>query len=122
MKTQAKLYKEYQGWVERKNKVSLRFYKEWWKEYKKSNARLEKRYKMKLKKWESDNRRKIKEYESLPWFKRAFTTDPRNKLGFGWRNKPRDYSWLLTMPIYFSAERESCEGFMNWLVNKKYKL
>lgn len=122
MKKQAKLYKEYQEWIKKQNKKSLHEWKRVCKIWEDGQTRLEKSYKMRLKKWRRNKQKEESNYKSLPWYKRVFMVDPRDEFGFGWINRPRNYSSFALFPFFPFTTAESHEGFMNWLVEKKYKL
>lgn len=123
MKQQAKLYKEYLSWVDKRNEKGIREWEAQLKKDKKRRVQAKNLHKKELKEYKAKNDRIVEEYESLPWYEKMFIDDPRSEFGFGWLRKPKDYSWYsIPFCFYMSAERESQEGFMRWLIDKKYKL
>lgn len=127
MKRQAKLYKEYLAWVKKENAPGLKKYKkeekESWEKYEQEQKIARIKYEAKLKEYNDKNEKRVKEYESLSYFKKMSASDPRKEIGFGWLNKPRDYSYMSFPPIfmYIPKQKESYEGFMRWLSEVKYK-
>jgi len=127
MKKQAKLYKEYQGWVKKKNAKVARRYKVWVKDWEQDQKKEKLIYKKRLTKWQKKkDLREIKRelWENRPFFCKLFSSNPYNRDYRYWLTKPQDYS-LYSFPFsffyLFPGEAESMEGFYDWLVKVKYK-
>lgn len=120
MKEEAKLWTEYKEWVKQKNKP---YFKKWKKDFDNTIAyrKSEKeKYEKEYKAWWTKRAKAIKKYESLSWWQKQSMSSPYESWEFNRMRAPRDYSYLISWPIFISPYSESQEGFMNWLSEVKY--